>query len=437
MRLFSSTIALLGLSLAALAQPPSPAGPQAQPIILVGGTAHIGNGQVIPNAVIVMENGKITSVAPVGSSNVNQTGTEVIDISGKHVYPGVIAPNTTLGLQEVGAVRATRDYQETGDLNPNVRALIAYNTDSELVPTVRANGVLISQITPMGGTISGSSSVVQLDAWNWEDAAYRTDDGIHLNWPSMFQQSGWWAEPGATKKNDKREETLRSLETLFADARAYSAVKTHTPANLILESMRGLFDGRRNLYVHADFSKEIIESIQFAKKHGVTNVVIVGGEDALMAVDILKEHNVPVLLTSLHRLPGRQDEDVDLPFKLPYLLSQAGITVGLSRDGEPMQVRNLPFLAGTAAAHGLTKEEALKLITANNARILGIDQRVGTLEPGKDATLVVSEGDLLDMRTNDVTHAFIQGRKLILDDKHKRLYKRFVDKYNVQGAATN
>lgn len=417
------------ISLTAFAQPPAPAKKQSKPVILVGGTIHVGNGQVIQKGVITFENGKITAVSEASPANMDGSKNEIIDVSGKHVYPGLIAPNSTLGLDEISAVRSTIDYREVGAMNPNVRSLIAYNSDSDIIPTTRSNGVLLAQVVPQGGIISGSSSVVQLDAWNWEDAAFKAEDGIHLNWPAMFTQGGSWLEPEPIKKSEQRTKILQELDRTFVDALAYSQVKNVAPANLKLESMRGLFDGSKNLYIHASYGKEIIEGIQFAKGHGVKNVVIVGGEDAWMAIDYLKENKVGVLLSSLHRLPTRVEDDVDLPFKLPALLSQAGIIVGLSYDAGPMQLRNLPFLAGTAAGYGLSKEDALKLVTSNTAKILGIDATTGTLEKGKDATLVVSSGDLLDMRTNQVTHAFIQGRQIILDDKHKRLYKRFSEKY--------
>jgi imidazolonepropionase-like amidohydrolase len=425
-----SILYILLFSLPVLAQPPSPAKKQTKPITLTGGTVHIGNGQVIQNGVITFENGKITAIGESSTTPIDRSKGEVIDISGKHVYPGLIAPETRLGLDEVSAVRATNDFREVGSINPNVRALVAYNSDSELIPTTRSNGVLLAQIVPQGGIVSGTSSVVQLDAWNWEDAAYKADEGIHLNWPAMFAQGGWWAEPEPIKRNEQRTKILDELNRTFSDALAYSQVKNASQVNLKLEAMRGLFDGTKNLYIHASYGKEIIEGIQFAKGHGVKNVVIVGAEDAWMALDYLKDNNVAVLLSSLHRLPSRPEDDVDLPFKLPAMLSQAGVLVGLSYDASPMQIRNLPFLAGQASGYGLSKEDALKLVTSNTAKILGIDARTGTLEKGKDATLVVSSGDLLDMRSNQVTHAFIQGRQVILDDKHKRLYKRFNDKYS-------
>jgi hypothetical protein len=279
--------------------------------------------------------------------------------------------------------------------------------------------------------VSGTSSVVQLEAWNWEDAAYRKDDGLYLNWPAYFTSGGGSGDgpAGPAKKNDKRDAVLQELDRTFTDALAYTQLKNPVPVNLKLEAMRGLYDGKKTLFVRADYGKEIIEAVQFAQSHGVKKVVVVGATDAWMVTDFLKENNVPVILNALHRLPSREEEDVDMPYKLPALLHKAGILVGLTYGEGPMQLRNLPFLAGNAAGYGLTKEEALMLVTANNAKILGIDDRTGTLAVGKDANLVVSAGDLLDMRTNDVTHAFVGGRLINLDNKHKRLYGRFNAKY--------
>jgi imidazolonepropionase-like amidohydrolase len=423
-------IILLLVTGVAFSQPPVPGKAQSSPIVLKGGTIHIGNGQVIQNGSLVFENGKITEV---GASVTTPAGAEVIDVTGKQIYPGLILPNTTIGLVEVGAVRATRDYAEVGEINPNVRSLIAYNTDSELIAVTRSNGILLVQATPESGIIAGSSSIMQLDAWNWEDAAYRIDDGIHMNWPRMFRAGGFFSEnPGEIQKNENRPKTIAALEMTFTDALGYSKNPMPDVKNLKMEAMKGLFDGSKNLYIHADYGKEIIEAVKFAQKYGVKKIVIVGGEESHLAADFLKENNIPVLINSLHRLPNRAGDDVDLAFKLPYLLKQAGVLVGLTYSGgsqEYSSARNLPFLAGNSVAHGLTKEEALQTVTANTAKILGIDDKTGTLEKGKDANIVVSEGDLLDMKSSVVTQAFIQGRKLVLDDRHKKLYKRFSEKY--------
>ncbi len=423
-KMYSLLVSGLFLSLAE-AQPPVVAKPQTKAIALRGGTIHVGNGQVIENGVILFDKGKITAV---GNAQTATGNAEVMDVTGKHVYPGLIAPNTKLGLDEVASVKATQDNTETGMLNPNVRSLVSYNTDSEHIPITRGNGVLLAQTVPQGGVVSGTSSVVQLDAWNWEDAAYHKDDGVWLNWPNMFTMGNFF-NPGPTKKNEKRGEVLDELDRTFKDAFGYTQLKNPSPVNLKLEAMKGLFDGSKTLFVRADYAKEIVEAVNFVKTHQVKKYVVVGAADAYMILDFLKENNVPVLLNSLHRLPTRPEEDVDMPYKLPALLHKAGILVGLSYEEPAYNYRNVPFLAGQSAGHGLSKEEALQLVTLNNARILGIETRTGTLETGKDATIVVSSGDLLDMRTNDVTQAFIQGRQLILDDKQKRLYKRFSEKY--------
>ena len=418
-------------SLTSFAQNPAPAKPQARAIALMNGTVHVGNGQVIPNGVVIFENGIITTVADATVVRLNMTNMDVINVAGKHVYPGIISPASTVGLQEIGAVRATVDMQEVGILNPNVRALIAYNTDSEVIPTIRNNGVLLTQATPQGGTVSGSSSVMMADGWNWEDAALRKDDGIWLNWPGYFARDFNFEDFTVTvKKSEKRNEAISALQATFADAKAYAAAPTPASANLRLEAMRGLFTGKQNLYLRADYGKDIIEAVKFAKSFGIPKVVIVGGEEANRVVTFLKDNNVAVILSALHRLPNREDEDVDLPYRMPGILQKAGVLVSLSYADEWWRTRNLPFLAGTAAGFGVTdREEALKMVTSNTAKILGIDSMVGTLEQGKQATLFVSAGDALDMRTNVVERVFIQGRTVNLDDRHKRLYNTYKEKY--------
>ncbi len=419
------------VSLTSLAQNPAPARPQTKTIALTSGTVHVGNGQVIPNGVVLFHNGVITNVVDGTIVRLDLTNVEVIDVSGKHVYPGLISPASTVGLEEIGAVRATVDKQEVGILNPNVRSLIAYNTDSEIIPTIRNNGVLLTQAMPQGGTVSGSSSVMMADGWNWEDAVLKKDDGIWLNWPRYFTRDFNFDDfTTVIRKDEKRGPAIEALRATFADAKAYAALPTPTPMNLKLEAMRGLFSGKQNLYIRADYGKDIIDAVTFARSVGVQKVVIVGGEEANRVVSFLKEANVPVILSGLHRLPNREDEAVDLPYRMPGILQKAGILVGLSYADEWWRTRNLPFLAGTAAGFGISdREEALKMVTSNTAKILGIDNLVGTLENGKQATLFVSAGDALDMRTNVVEQVFIQGRKVNLDDRHKRLYKTYKEKY--------
>lgn len=408
-----------------LAQP-VPAPKQTQPILISGGTLHIGNGQVLENQSIAIKDGKIEMVnaAQAGRSF---TGYKEINAKGKHIYPGFIAPGTNLGLVEIESIRATIDNVETGYLNPNARAIIAYNTDSEVTPTIRNNGTLMAQIIPSGGLISGQSSIVQLDAWNWEDAAYKTDEGLMMNWPSNYSGGGWWAEPSEIKKEDKYKEYVQNIVSLFEEASAY-AKKTNTiEKNLRLEAMRGLFDGSKRLYINVVYAKGISEAVLFAKKFGITPV-IVGGEDAWLLTEFLKEQKVSVILQRVQSLPLRNDDAIDQPYRNAAILAKAGIPFCFSMDGA-WQQRNLPFQAGQSIGYGLGYEDAVKALTLDAAKILGIAATCGSIEQGKDATLFISEGDALDMRTNKVTYAMIQGRELTLDDKQKGLHRRFLEKY--------
>lgn len=410
----------------------TPGPEQSQSILLLGGYAHLGTGEFIKNSAIGFENGKITLVQDATLLTVDTAPWDtVIDVSGKHVYPGFIAPNSTLGLQEIGAVRATRDHSEVGAFNPNVRSIIAYNTDSHITPTIRTNGVLMAQVTPRGGIISGASSVVVLDAWNWEDAVVAMDDGIHMNWPTMYSRSGWWAEPGDIEKSKNYDDRVAEIKKFFQDALAYSELKDLDEVDLRFEAMLGVFDDSKNLYVHANGVKEITAIYNFVKDLHLHNVVIVGGYDSHLVADLLIEQEIAVMVRRTHDLPMRHEDDIDLPYKLPALLEEAGVLYCLENSGdmEQMGTRNLPFLAGTAVTYGLDVEEAVAAITLNAATILGVDDVCGSLEEGKDATLFVSEGDALDMLTNNVTIAYVQGRSIELTNQQIELYEKYDAKY--------
>lgn len=403
----------------------TPADKQTEAISITGATAHIGDGTVVENCTIVFEDGKITAL---GSGEATQ-GT-VIDATGKHVYPGFIAPVKELGLVEVNAVRATRDSDEIGDMIPHVRSLIAYNAESKVVESMRPNGVLMAQITPKGGRISGTSSIVQFDAWNWEDAAVKADDGIHLNWPVGFTSGRWWlGEPRGLKPNKDYQKHVGEVETFLQNAAAYGG-STAKELNPAFAAMQGVFDGSQKLYIYADGEKEIIDGITLAKNSGVKSVVLVGGYHAYKVTDFLKENDIPVLVQFTHNTPNFEDDDYDLPYKLPKLLSDAGLLVAIQNgEASNFQTRNLPFYAGQVVGQGLEKEKAVQMITGNTAKILGIDATHGTLAVGKSATLFVSEGDALDMRTNILTHAFIDGRNISLETHQTKLWKRYSEKY--------
>ena len=397
-----------------------------QPTLFMGATAHLGNGKKIDNAAISMFNDKIVMVADATMIRIDPSAFDTIyRVHGKHLYPAFIVPNTTLGITEIDAVHASRDYRETGVINPNVRTLIAYNTDSKIAKTVRSNGVLIAQVTPRGGMISGQSSVMHLDGWNWEDAALRADDGIHLNWPSSFHQSGWWAEPGTINENEKYNESIAQLKVLFKKANSYA--NSSNLIDLQMESMKGLFNGSKTLYMHANNTSDMLDAIDFSNDFGITKTVIVGAEDALKIVDVLKENNISLILNRVHRLPSSEDRPVDEPFTQAAKLQEAGILFCLSYEGdmEAMGARNLPFSAGTAVAYGLDYEDAISAITLNTAKILGIDEYCGSIERGKDASFFISTGDALDMRTNNVEKAYIKGIAIDLNNHQKELFDKY------------
>ena len=414
-------------TLHAIAQVPVPAKAQDKPILLIGGTAHLGNGEVIENSAIGFDNGKLTLVG--SAVGVDDSGYDVIRIDGKHVYPGFILPNSPIGLVEVSSIRAMRDDAERGDINPNVRSVISYNTDSEFIATFRFNGVLLAESTPMSGRIPGTSSVMEMEGWNWEDAAHTVDMGLHVNWPSRVNTRFDFATfTRQSVPNKEYDAQVTELNDHFTDATAYGAAVSKV-TNLKLEAMQGVLKGTQTLFLHCDGAKEIVEAVKFAQKHDVKKIVVISGTETLMVADFLKDHNIGVIIPPTHRLPDQVDEDVYGPYKLPKQLHEAGLTVALYHDGMLAHGRNLPFFAGTAAAYGLDKEDALKMITSNPATLLGIDDRVGTLEEGKDATLFVSEGDALDFRTNILSHAFISGKQVTLDNKQQELYERYSRKY--------
>jgi len=413
------------------AQNPAPADTATKRILLLGGYAHLGNGKVIPQSAIGIANGKITFVMDGRNFKPSRLAFDtIIDVYGKQVYPGIIAMNTSLGINEIEAVRATNDYNETGSLNASARSIIAYNTDSKVTPTVRSNGIMLAQVTPRGGLISGQSSVVELDGWNYEDAAYKMDEGIWMNFPSLQTVKAWWADAEDEQKK-RSEKQMSDLNELFYEAQSYSS-GNNSVYNPNFEAMKGLFNKSKTLYIRCNYVKDILAAISFGNKFNL-KIVLVGARDGWMVTKEIKENNIPVVIMRTHVLPERDDDDIDLPYKLPYLLSKEGIDVAITDDGF-WQDRNIPFQAGEAVGYGMDKEEALKAITLTPARILGIDATVGTLETGKDATIIVSSGDVLDMKSSDIQIAYIRGKEINLDNIQKQLYRKYERKYGLKAS---
>jgi imidazolonepropionase-like amidohydrolase len=414
-----------------------PAPKQDKPIIIQNATIHVGNGQVIENGSVLITNGKITAV---GKNLSVPSGASTVDAQGKHVYPGLILPNSNLGLVEISSVRASSDVQELGELNPNIRALSAYNSDSKVINTLRSSGILLVNVVPQGGIISGSSSVVQLDAWNWEDAAYLTDGGIHFRMPLLLPRPrGFGGGPGGVGGPAQPQidpvklglEQVDRMKSFFNEAKAYNAEKNHEQTNLKFESVKGLYDKSKKLYVHANTVKQMLVALDFVREFGF-DVVLVGGSDSWQIADLLKQNNVSVILNQAHNLPTMEDDDIDQPYKTAAMLQKAGVVFALNDEDGQTRGRNLSYNAGTSAAYGLTKEQALQAITLNAAMVLGIDKKTGSIEVGKDANIIISMGDILDMRTSIVTDAFIQGRKVDLTDKQKQLNERYKHKYELK-----
>ena len=418
-----------------------PAKEQKGSYYLTNATVHVGNGKVIRNGTIKVTNGKIEAVGdnisiPAGADNVT-------DLNGQDLYPGLILPTSTLGLIEIGAVRATQDAREIGDMNPSVRSIVAYNTDSKVINTLRSNGILLANVVPQGNFVAGTSSVVQLDAWNWEDAAYKTDAGLHVYMPSLLPRPSFGGRGGGGgggfgrgegSQGDPVKEGLEKMEELkafFREAKAYQQATDRKATNLKFEALKGLFNRSQKLYMHASTVKQILVALDFVKEFGF-DMVIVGGSESYQVADLLKQHNVSVILGQPHSLPTGTDDDVDQPYKTAAALQKAGVLFSISDDDSQTRGRNLAFNAGTAAAYGLDREQALAAITLNAARIMGVADKTGSIEVGKDANIVVSNGDLLDMKSSNVTAAFIQGRKIDLTDKHKLLNERYEQKYDLK-----
>ena len=404
---------------------------QSKPVAFINGTAHIGNGKVLTSAIVVIRGQKIEMVEDIRGMKLDYKSFDtVIDLAGKHIYPGLINTNNVLGLHDAEAVRATVDFVEVGALNSHVRSLIAYNTDNIIIPTVRTNGVLYTQVPPRGNLISGSSSVMALDGWNWEDAVLLADDGIHVNFPR--HPSYRYEEERRNKEMQKHyEEEVLRLSRFFTDAAAYLKQKNAAEKNIRFEAMRAVLTGKSNLYLHADRAADIQAALNFAEEKQIIKPVLVGGRDAWQLTTLLKKRNVPVMLNRVFDLPDRQDEDIDLLYRVSYLLQKDSVLFCLQLEGdmEAMHSRNLPFNAGATVAYGLDKEQALAAISLNAAKILGLADRIGSLEAGKMASFVISSGDLLDMRSSLVEAVYIAGKKIDLNNHQSDLYNKYKLKY--------
>lgn len=414
----------------ALAHPEIPGPPQKRAVALINAQIHPADGAALDKATLVFDNGKITAL---GKDVAIPANAEVIDLAGKRVYPAMFDAITDLGLVEINSIRATIDGEEIGQLNPNVRAITAVNPDSEVIPVTRSNGVLLALAAPTGGLLSGRSGVIQLDGWTWEDMALKADAALHIQWPSYSsggRRGGGGTEEGAASRGER---AVESLKQALADARAYAAARKadpNFPHDARWESLQDVLAQKIPVIIHADDIRQITAAVAFAEREKL-KLIIAGGYDAPACAPLLKRHAVPIIVGGTYRLPRRRGDAYDAPYALPAELHKAGLRFCISTHGRfgASNVRNLPYHASVAIAFGLPADEALKAVTLYPAQILGVAERVGSLATGKDATLFVADGDILDTPTQ-VTAAWVRGRKVDLNDRHKRLYHKYEEKYN-------
>jgi len=412
----------------------TPAPPQPHPIALVNATIHTVRDGTIREGYVVFRDGVITEVGPGAYESMTDEVT-TIDVGGRHVYPGLISADTAIGLIEIGAVRATRDLAEVGGMTPEVRAGVAVNPDSALIPVARANGILTALVAPRGGVISGHASLMRLDGWTTEDMTIDDRAGLVVRWPRMRPARGWWISDSPEEQMTRAEENLARIRDFIEEARAYvrarDAEPERHPVDVRLEAMRDVLEGHVPVFVHADDAAQIRSAVAWGNREDL-RLVLVGGHEADQCADLLLAHDIPVILRGVHRMPGRRDAAFDEPFTLPARLHEAGLHFCIASDEEPAHERSLPYHAAMAAAYGLPPDVALASVTANAADIIGLGDTHGAIAPGMAATLIVTTGSPLEI-TTDVVRAFIDGSEIDLDSKHTDLYRKYRTRYERMG----
>lgn len=389
---------------------------------------HVGNGTLFNKGTLVFNKGKIVYCGT--DSLIHRDSENNINAKGAHIYPGFIALNTSVGLEEISMVKATIDVQEIGSFNPNVRCLTSFNTDSRIIPTLRSNGVLFAQSTPRGGIISGQSSVFKMDGWNWQDAVIRADDGIWLNWPVRHRSNGWWAEPEKSNPNDRYKKEIDEIIEYFKIAKVYyaSILEEGQAPHLGFEAMKGLWNKSKKLFIRVNEAKAMIHCVEEFENLGI-RPILVGAYESWKIIDFLKSKDIQIVLENTNALPESTDDDIWQNYKNPQILADAGIHFCISQQGF-WEIRNLAFQAGHAISKGLDSELAIQALTLNAANILGLADQLGSLEIGKNASFFMSTGDALDMKSQNIFLAFIHGELVDLDDHQKQLYRKFEKKYS-------
>ncbi|XAM00167.1 amidohydrolase family protein [Phycisphaeraceae bacterium D3-23] len=416
--------------------PTAPA--QDRTIVVHGGTVHTMAGDTFSPGYIVFDDGVITAVGAGAGFEVGEEAW-LIDAEGLEVYPGFIAGPSTLGIQEIESVRATDDYNEVGSVTPEVYAAVAVNPDSTLIPVARTGGILTFASSPAGGRVPGRMSVMSAEGWTWEDMTIARDAGLVLRWPNMRPVQAWWMDQSDAEQMKDRDEAIAAIDELFELATAYQAARAAGDAgqaiDLRLEAMLGVLpsagDDQLPVYLNAHDYDQIVGAVSWAVERGLKPIVV-GGRDAPLAAGLLNEHDIPVILAGTFRFPKRADSPYDDAFTLPLRCEEAGLDWCLSHSTDPSNLRNLPFSAAMAVAHGLDVETALEAITIDMARTLGVGDELGSLEIGKRATLLITEGNPLDIRSA-ILAAFVDGRNIDLTNKQTKLYELYRERYRQLG----
>jgi imidazolonepropionase-like amidohydrolase len=422
----------------------SPIPARAESLLLTGATIHTVSGPVLTNGQVLIKDGKIEAI----DKSIKTRADKTVKLDGLHLYPGLIAASTSLGLVEIDAVRATRDMTEVGDYTPDVESWIAVNPDSELLPVARANGITHVLPVPTGSIVAGQSGLIQLDGWTMEEMTVRKPVALHVFWPGMtlnttpreeFRDKSRWKSLEDQAKD--RRAKLKELADFFDEAKAYAKARDAAgkdgakPAEIVpaWEAMLPYVRGELPLMVHADELRQIKSAVQWADTNAY-KIIIAGGRDAWKVAGLLAEKKVPVIFectfnqgNGLASTAARDTTRYDVYFTAPSILHKAGAKVifseGLGGDGATT-IRNLPYSAAQAAAFGLPEDEALKGITLYPAEVLGIADRLGSIEVGKEATLFAATKGILDIRSN-VKRMWIAGKEVGLESRHTRLYEKY------------
>lgn len=417
-----------------------PAPQQAKPIAIVHATVHNPPADVDGTEEVVLQDGYVLfdegRILATGTGTpANLEGFDVLDAAGLHVYPGLITGPTQLGLVETLQVRATDDTSELDAEHPEVAAWVSINPDSDLIPVTRSSGILTALVFPSGGSIGAQPSAIRLDGWTTEDLVIERSLGIIVSWPLMHPISARWSRRSRGDQGMRTDEQLKAIDEFFDDAEAWNAARKHDPTvtfNARFAALAPVLEGERPVFIDASRASQIESALAWARKRGL-RPVIVGGFAAGSCAQLLAEQDVPVILRGTHRLPLNRHDRHDAPFTAAEQLRAAGVLFSIGNDGsEPAHERGLGHQAATAAAYGLPRGAALRAVTLSPAEIVGLDDRLGSIEPGKAATLIVTTGDPLEI-TSETLVAFIDGRRIDLDDRQKELVSKYREKYRQLG----